>query len=72
MDQTDFTVAAVLSVLIPSFGWFFISSYQRARNGEWHTYGSATYKYRRFKNGAWEYKDMTPEQAEQHQLDNAW
>ncbi|OKO67671.1 hypothetical protein AC629_42575 [Bradyrhizobium sp. NAS80.1] len=62
----------IFVVIVAGLVWFFIWYRRETRNSEWQTFAPATYKYRRFRNGKWEYKDMTPEEAERHQLDNAW
>ncbi|MGY4334552.1 hypothetical protein ACVWWG_008969 [Bradyrhizobium sp. LB7.2] len=61
----------VLAVLIAFLAWYFISGRRKEQDGEWHAIGPATYKYRRYVNGKWQYRDMTPEEERQHQLNNA-
>lgn len=62
------TIAVVLS---GGLGWLVIRTNSITRDGDWHSYEPSAYKLRRWHNGKWEYKDMTPEEARQHQLDNA-
>lgn len=55
--------AAALAVLI----WLNVSGYRSDRDGTWNSHPIQSYKMRRYVNGKWEVRDMTPEELDNDQ-----
>lgn len=68
MDRPVETAIFIALIVLALVLWVLGGRYA-ARDGEWHPMPG--YRFRRWRNGKWEYKDMTHEEAEQHQLDKA-
>lgn len=63
-------ITTIAIAICCALGWLVRKSRALEKDGDWHAYAPSTYKMRRWR-GKWEYRDMTPEEAAQHQLDNA-
>jgi hypothetical protein len=58
-----FAVLAVIGVF----------NYRSDRDGKWHhPVRSTDLRWRRYSNGKWEYRDMTPDEVAKWQDINAW
>ncbi|MET4721903.1 hypothetical protein ABIF63_006009 [Bradyrhizobium japonicum] len=68
--MSNFIMFATVVAISGALGWWIYQAQLLTRDGEWHPYAPSTYRMRRWR-GKWEYRDMTPEEAQQHQLDNA-
>jgi hypothetical protein len=68
--MTIFISAAVALTICCALARLIHQNRLSARDGEWQSYRPSTYKMRRWR-GKWEYRDMTSEEAEKHQQNNA-